>query len=636
MFRKMYLLTGCCLTSVLNVQSVHAAVNSAADASYQLAYVQFLPDYQDSAWGGKHSMVIPGRGGLIPNVEDQCKEHGYTITSCPAGTTPSERCPYGSKSYYKECIDNDDACINKGYFKTCPDGKVPDVSEYCEYDHSYVKCECDDCSGYDYSYEQATASGYIVDGEGCQSCDEIKYKRKANPCTGYGYDSSNCGNVSCGILSGETCQSGNTVKYAECRACTTEEPEPPVEEKVCPSGKIDIDTYWCDGWLRCYWPAPDNEAGCSQTTCLDYPYTEISCMPGYVKVSCKDSCVGTRYKCEKASGCDGYDKTSQTGCQYGYLDCVDTSGQTLYKCKDCSTTGCESFTLTSDSSCSYGAESCTTECGKTTYRCKTNTRQQCIDAGYGYTSTDKKFDDSGWEVCPYDSGYYKYMCPTTISTLNQLNMVLSGKCSNRDDFPTYKIKNNISGSFQTCSSNCNFSLDINLMGNTLQGDLDFEKMTGGVTLSGGTVAGSISGPGTATLTLKSIVTNKNLTARAVLNMDGCTVSGYVKAQGLATISGSTIKTTGCTALYVHKTVNMTNTNLSSSYGSYCGYGNGLINPEPKSTINMNGGTLSCSSSGNHVFNTTYIGYAQGVTVNISASNLTLNTYEDNTLTVGCP
>lgn len=654
---------------------------------------QFLPEALDN-WGNHNTPNT-----TVASDYNYCIDAGYTIKSCPEGYALNikERCPFGIDSpLYKKCYSLAELCQDKGYKLSCPEGYEPSLKDYCPYDSVYIKCKCAQCLGYDYNEAEANADGYVPDGEPCLSCITPKYKRKINPCEGFKYDVESCGATSCGNVAGEYCKSGTTYKYKDCKSCTV---------PSCPDGKINFKTYWCDGALSCWWPSPDTNQ-CSQTTCFDYTYSaSVTCKPGTIKKSCKDSCVGQRYKCEPATGCSGYDLTEQKGCEDGYDTCTDTSGMehykcrictdcegynlteqkdcedgyetctdscginrykcrtctgcdgytlktqsgcsygyeeclnscgvNLYKCASCSTTGCEGFELTSTITCKYGYDSCTTQCGKTTYSCKSNTKQECIDNGYIYSSSEKTFDSNGWEVCPNDNSMYKYTCPAVINNLGQLNMILQGKCSNKAELPSYKVNNNISGTFATCSSDCNFSLDINLMGNTLKGNLNFASLGGGVTLYNGTVGGNISGPTSAGLTLKSIV-SKSVSASAVLSMENCTVSGTVTSRGLGTISGSTIKTDGCTALFLSKTITLTNTNLTSSYGYYCSYGNALINPEPRSTFNMSGGSLTCQKSGNHVFNTTYIGYTQGVNVDITANNLTLKKYEDDILTIACP
>ena len=208
-----------------------------AAASPADAHLYFLPDYKDAVLFGTNIPHNPG------TVENTCPDLGYNITSCPAGYYLSGKCPL-SALYYKECLPVGNLCTDKGYVSSCPVGEIPDLSDVCPEDENYFTCKCDPCEGYDYTYAQATVSGYVVDGSGCQSCDEMKYKRKPAPCVGYNYDETNCNVTSCGNLEGGSCRSGNVTKYEKCTPC-------PV---VCPAGKVNIDTYWCDSALRCLLP----------------------------------------------------------------------------------------------------------------------------------------------------------------------------------------------------------------------------------------------------------------------------------------------------------------------------------------------------------------------------------------------
>ena len=144
---------------------------------------------------------------------NQCKNEGYTITSCESPSYLSGApCPYNSLYYAKCSEDKGKACTEAGYFLTCSDGYVADNSQTCPYDTIYTKCKCDPCSGYDYTEEQANAQGYVPDGS-CLSCSETKYKRKNNPCVGY-YECE-CG----GQIGTSTCKSGTVTKYAVCKTC---------------------------------------------------------------------------------------------------------------------------------------------------------------------------------------------------------------------------------------------------------------------------------------------------------------------------------------------------------------------------------------------------------------------------------
>ena len=156
-----------------------------------------------------------GGGGedFTIDTANQCKNEGYTITSCEPPTYVSGApCPYNDKYYAKCSEDKVRACKDAGYVDSCGDGYVLDSAQSCPYDSSYKKCKCNPCDGYTYTYEQATADGYVTDGF-CLSCNTTKYKRKNNPCVGY-YDCE-CG----GEIGTSTCKSGSVTKYAVCKTC---------------------------------------------------------------------------------------------------------------------------------------------------------------------------------------------------------------------------------------------------------------------------------------------------------------------------------------------------------------------------------------------------------------------------------
>lgn len=221
-----------------------AAAMISTHSVYGAAY--WLPEYPDKGFNGYSE---DGNGGFIYSAAQECRDNGYTIKSCPAGSHPVHKCPTGlDSSLYKECFSNAAACTGEGYVLSCPAGQEPDLTKYCNHDNLYIKCKCSLCLGYDYSEAEANSLGYIADGQPCNSCGTLKYKRKAAPCDGYNYDSSNCGVNECQTLEGATCQSGNILKYKECKACP-----PPVP--TCDYPKVKIDTYWCNGALRCWLPA---------------------------------------------------------------------------------------------------------------------------------------------------------------------------------------------------------------------------------------------------------------------------------------------------------------------------------------------------------------------------------------------
>ena len=226
MFRLKYFCASVCL--------VCATASSAA------AYLYFLPDF--CFVGPNGEIICDSSPHHFPDRPNSCPQLGYPFTSCPSGYSLYDPCPVSSK-YYKEC-KKDPNCEDLGYVSSCPEGQIPDLSDVCPEDGNWYKCICDPCEGYEYTYEQATAEGYIVNGAGCQSCDVMKYKRKPAPCVGYNYDNMNCNVTSCGNLEGGSCRSGNVTKYEKCTPC-------PV---TCPSGQENMDTYWCSSAWRCLMP----------------------------------------------------------------------------------------------------------------------------------------------------------------------------------------------------------------------------------------------------------------------------------------------------------------------------------------------------------------------------------------------
>ena len=153
-------------------------------------------------------------GGYQIDTAQQCRNEGYTVTSCSLPAYPSGQCPYND-GYFAKCVeDKPRACEETGFGETdCAAGTV--IEATCSYDANYKKCKCDPCNGYDYTYEQATAQGYITDGS-CQSCSETKYKRKENPCSGYSV--CECG----GEVGASTCYTGSTKKFSQCKACCSD------------------------------------------------------------------------------------------------------------------------------------------------------------------------------------------------------------------------------------------------------------------------------------------------------------------------------------------------------------------------------------------------------------------------------
>ena len=171
---------------------------------FQTAAVCFISDTSacsDAMFGGNGSGNLPD---FDMNAHDRCFNEGYTVSECPEWYTPGgKKCPYGP--YYSECVST---CPND--YVICEEPNVG-VGEPCG--GKYASCTCTPCgAGYDYT---TIPNGYIQDGEACLDCNgQTKYKVKVNPCDGF----QDCGSMG-GAAGAETCQSGNTIKYDNCKPC---------------------------------------------------------------------------------------------------------------------------------------------------------------------------------------------------------------------------------------------------------------------------------------------------------------------------------------------------------------------------------------------------------------------------------
>ena len=190
------------LNSAVSVFAVAAAFSVLLPPSNALAGVCFLPDCAESGiLEGTPEMDINSdskfcedsgyiyyASGKCPqyyavvgtcNRDDHylkcdaktwCKQNGYNTTSCSIPQYVNEVCPsYGS--LYKGCkTDNDRACKETGYTKTCPSGqKLKKNSGRCSYDNSYgTCCTPSGCP----AYTSLSSSSYGTNGtDGCEySC----------------------------------------------------------------------------------------------------------------------------------------------------------------------------------------------------------------------------------------------------------------------------------------------------------------------------------------------------------------------------------------------------------------------------------------------------------------------------------
>ena len=292
------------------------------------------------------------------DAEQWCKDNGYNTTSCSIPQYVDEQCPNG-KPYYKQCkTDNDRACKELGYTKTCSSGqKLYQNSGRCAYDSSYgTCCTPSGCP----SYTSTSYSSYGTNGtDGCEY----------------------------------TC-------YYTC-------------DMDCPSGTSTSNPGGCGGSTRngcgnktCYYPY---EACC-------YPYSsETGCSCG--TYSCSDGCGGTRTCC---STCPEPDEPEEDPCDYSGISCsyACASYDSCGKCSSCKfappidddeeedtppVDPCAGVSCPTGVSCSYGCASysgSTSCCSSVCTSCKPNPCEghycpngvQCGNAGCAMYGTP---DSSG-------------------------------------------------------------------------------------------------------------------------------------------------------------------------------------------------------------------------------------------------
>ncbi len=229
--------------------------------------------------------IIDGDNGDI-EFEDYsiilCEQYGYTQQSCTNGLVPGNVCPYNS-TYFDKCCEvkykyNKDECVypntisgdscggkymcycDKSLYsiKQCPSPQVPE-GEGCEEEGVtyFTNCVCP--SQYSHTCDGVNQVGV---GEGCTQNGVTKYQ--ACQCrNGYNLTCSDLGPVTpsdyclkdgikyyknCKTCENKctlpSCPEGNVCEYEECsqKYCIT----------GCAVGYKNLDDYWCNGALRCW------------------------------------------------------------------------------------------------------------------------------------------------------------------------------------------------------------------------------------------------------------------------------------------------------------------------------------------------------------------------------------------------
>ena len=238
-------------------------------------------------------------------IPEQCRDAGYTKTSCPAGSHLANPCPSDNRYYercdcnenlteictipyygvgpscdgkYEKCERDDDrACKEKGYPLTgsCPTLQVP--NRRCPYDSSYYdKCACQ-------SGLISCPSPQIGVGTSCGG----KYQSCQCPSS---YKSCDCG----GAVGASSCTINGRTTYSSCKACC---------DDTCPSG-----------YSKSY------PGGCYDTS----------------RTECGTTCYKSKECCDDTGRyCGGYSYCTGDEFQYSLPDCSDVISS--LKAQGCST-----------------------------------------------------------------------------------------------------------------------------------------------------------------------------------------------------------------------------------------------------------------------------------------------------------
>ena len=241
---------------------VPASLETDINNSYKIAGICFMGFGDCGGNIGLSNINDNGDDFALPD----CASIGYTLTNCTPPGYPDKFCPYDS-NYFSSCRqDAPKACTAAGYVQKCDNGEILNPDSLCPYESSFGNCICNPCSGYDYTYEEATAKGYETDGLPCDSCGTKKYKRKAAECNGYlvcdcgpEIGSPSCWSGTLELF--ETCQEccAHKCTLDECpdgMVCTLEECSEKFCATGCATGLTDAESYWCNGALWYWLPQP--------------------------------------------------------------------------------------------------------------------------------------------------------------------------------------------------------------------------------------------------------------------------------------------------------------------------------------------------------------------------------------------
>ncbi len=196
-----------------------------------------------------------------------CKEAGYSLTSCPSGADPKNRCPHNSSffdtcvcntSYYTQSGTYSSQCGSRASVESCTDSKG----------NKYYRCTCDSstmttCSaGNQYSTNSTVACkdtqtnlSYVLNTE-CKTCTSPAVVNSSeNGCT-CPSNYAACGTNQTGV--GTVCTENGVNKYTSCKcpdnyvACNSSNNEVGNGKSCTLNGVTKYESCKCnDSWVTC-------------------------------------------------------------------------------------------------------------------------------------------------------------------------------------------------------------------------------------------------------------------------------------------------------------------------------------------------------------------------------------------------
>ena len=246
------------------------------------------------------------------DAQTWCKQNGYNTSSCSIPQYVNEACPsYGS--LYKGCkTDNDRACKETGFTKSCPSGqKLKKNSGRCSYDSSYgTCCTPSDCP----AYMSLTSSSYGTNGtDGCEYTCYYTCNMNCPSSHPYSSDPTGCSNRTTNGCGNKTCY--NSVTCCDSSSSNWCPVHSTCHTNCCEDGTIEPCDPQCGGsGCSSSGESSGGDSGGSAASSCSSSYW-ISCDGPY------SPCSQALQDCSDSGGVAIYEGDAIGGYSYYYCEC---------------------------------------------------------------------------------------------------------------------------------------------------------------------------------------------------------------------------------------------------------------------------------------------------------------------------